>query len=155
MYNLALEVVEKLKEKNLTIATAESLTAGLLSSKLAEIEGASKVFKGGIVAYQNEVKENILNIDSKTIDKYSSVSREVAILMAENVRKKLKTDLGVSTTGVAGPGLVGDKKIGTVFVAISFSEHNMCLELNLSGDRQSIREESCRKLFELILEKLV
>ena len=155
MYNLALEVVEKLKEKNLTIATAESLTAGLLSSKLAEIEGASKVFKGGIVAYQNEVKENILNIDSKTIDKYSSVSREVAILMAENVRKKLKTDLGVSTTGVAGPGLVGDKKIGTVFVAISFSEHNMCLELNLSGDRQSIREESCSKLFELILEKLV
>lgn len=155
MHNLALEVVEKLKEKNLTIATAESLTAGLLSSKLAEIEGASKVFKGGIVAYQNEVKENILNIDSKTIDKYSSVSREVAILMAENVRKKLKTDLGVSTTGVAGPGLVGDKKIGTVFVAISFSEHNMCLELNLSGDRQSIREESCRKLFELILEKLV
>lgn len=155
MYNLALEVVEKLKEKNLTIATAESLTAGLLSSKLAEIDGASKVFKGGIVAYQNEVKENILNIDSKTINKYSSVSREVAILMAENVRKKLKTDLGVSTTGVAGPGLVGDKKIGTVFVAISFSEHNMCLELNLSGDRQSIREESCRKLFELILEKLV
>lgn len=155
MYNLALEVVEKLKEKNLTIATAESLTAGLLSSKLAEIEGASKVFKGGIVAYQNEVKENILNIDSKTIDKYSSVSREVAILMAENVRKKLKTDLGVSTTGVAGPGLVGDKKIGTVFVAISFSEHNMGLELNLSGDRQSIREESCHKLFELILEKLV
>lgn len=155
MHNLALEVVKKLKEKNLTIATAESLTAGLLSSKLAEIEGASKVFKGGIVAYQNEVKENILNIDSKTIDKYSSVSREVAILMAENVRKKLKTDLGVSTTGVAGPGLVGDKKIGTVFVAISFSEHNMCLELNLSGDRQSIREESCRKLFELILEKLV
>lgn len=155
MHNLALEVVEKLKEKNLTISTAESLTAGLLSSKLAEIEGASKVFKGGIVAYQNEVKENILNIDSKTIDKYSSVSREVAILMAENVRKKLKTDLGVSTTGVAGPGLVGDKKIGTVFVAISFSEHNMCLELNLSGDRQSIREESCRKLFELILEKLV
>ena len=155
MHNLALEVVEKLKEKNLTIATAESLTAGLLSSKLAEIDGASKVFKGGIVAYQNEVKENILNIDSKTIDKYSSVSREVAILMAENVRKKLKTDLGVSTTGVAGPGLVGDKKIGTVFVAISFSEHNMCLELNLSGDRQSIREESCRKLFELILEKLV
>ena len=155
MHNLALEVVEKLKEKNLTIATAESLTAGLLSSKLAEIEGASKVFKGGIVAYQNEVKENILNIDSKTIDKYSSVSREVAILMAENVRKKLKTDLGVSTTGVAGPGLVGDKKIGTVFVAISFSEHNMCLELNLSGDRQSIREESCSKLFELILEKLV
>lgn len=155
MYNLALEVVEKLKEKNLTIATAESLTAGLLSSKLAEIDGASKVFKGGIVAYQNEVKENILNIDSKTIDKYSSVSPEVAILMAENVRKKLKTDLGVSTTGVAGPGLVGDKKIGTVFVAISFSEHNMCLELNLSGDRQSIREESCSKLFELILEKLV
>ncbi len=57
MYNLALEVVEKLKEKNLTIATAESLTAGLLSSKLAEIDGASKVFKGGIVAYQNEVKK--------------------------------------------------------------------------------------------------
>ncbi|MFM1826459.1 MAG: hypothetical protein RLZZ37_1094 [Actinomycetota bacterium] len=155
MNNLAFEVVEKLKLKSLTIATAESLTAGLVSANLAGIEGASKVFKGGIIAYQNEVKENILKIDASIINKHSSVSREVASLMAENVRKILNSDLGVATTGVAGPGLVGDKKIGTVFVALSSSQHNMCLELNLTGDRQAIRQETCTKLFELILEKLV
>jgi len=152
---LAFEVVEKLKGKKLTIATAESLTAGLVSSKLVEIEGASKVLKGAIVAYQNDVKVNILNIDSEIINKYSSVSKEVATLMAQNVRKILGADIGVATTGVAGPAAVGDNKVGTVFVALSFLEHNMCLQLNLMGDRQSIREETCNKLFEFILEKLV
>lgn len=155
MNNLAFKVVEKLKAKKLTIATAESVTAGLVSSHLAEIEGTSKILKGAIVAYQNEVKENILKIDSEIIDKHSSVSREVATLMAENVRKILKADIGVATTGVAGPAPLGDKKIGTVFVAFSSMEHNMCLELNLTGDRQTIREQTCNKLFELILEKLV
>jgi len=101
------------------------------------------------------VKVNILNIDSEIINKYSSVSREVATLMAQNVRKILGADIGVATTGVAGPAAVGDNKVGTVFVALSFLEHNMCLQLNLMGDRQSIREETCNKLFEFILEKLV
>lgn len=155
MNNLAFQVVEKLSEKKLTIATAESLTAGLVSSLLAEITGASKVLKGGIVAYQNEIKEKVLNIDPQIIIKHSSVSKEVALLMAENVRKLLEADLGVSTTGVAGPATLGNKKVGTVFVAISFKDHNMCLELNLTGDRQAIRQESCNKLFQLILEKLV
>lgn len=155
MNNLAFQVVEKLSEKKLTIATAESLTAGLVSSLLAEITGASKVLKGGIVAYQNEIKEKVLNIDPQIIIKHSSVSKEVALLMAENVRKLLEADLGVSTTGVAGPTTMGNKKVGTVFVAISFKGHNMCLELNLTGDRQAIRQESCNKLFQLILEKLV
>lgn len=155
MNNLAFQVVEKLRDKNLTIATAESLTAGLVSSLLAEITGASKVFKGGIVAYQNEMKEKVLNIDPQIIIKHSSVSKEVAILMAENVRKLLEADLGVSTTGVAGPATMGNKKVGTVFVALSFKDHNMCLELNLTGDRQAIRQESCNKLFQLILENLV
>ena len=155
MNNLAFKVVEKLKAKKLTIATAESVTAGLVSSHLAEIEGTSKILKGAIVAYQNEVKENILKIDSEIIDKHSSVSREVATLMAENVRKILKADIGVATTGVAGPAPLGDNKIGTVFVAFSSLEHNMCLELNLTGDRQTIRVQTCNKLFELILEKLV
>ena len=155
MNNLAFQVVEKLKEKSLTIATAESLTAGLVSAQLAEIAGASKVLKGGIVAYQNDIKEKVLNIDPQIIIKYSSVSKEVATLMAENVRKLLAADLGVSTTGVAGPTTIDAKKVGAVFVAISTKDHNMCLELNLAGDRQAIRQESCNKLLELILEKLV
>ncbi len=155
MNNLALQVIEKLTEKNLSIAVAESLTAGLVSSKLAEIEGASKVLKGSIVAYQNQVKEEVLKIDLKVISQYTSVSPEVALLMAENVRKLLKSSIGVSTTGVAGPGLVGDKKVGTVFVALAGEQHNICLELNLTGNRQEIREQTCDKVFELILEKLV
>lgn len=154
MTNIAFQVVARLKEKKLTIATAESLTAGLVSSTLASVDGASSVLKGGIIAYQNEIKENILKIDPQILSKYSSVSKEVATLMAENVRQILKADLGVATTGVAGPDLVGDKKVGTVFVAISLKEHNMCLELNLTGDRQTIRLKTCQKLFELILEKL-
>ena len=155
MNNLEFQVVQRLKEKNLTIATAESLTAGLVSSNLASVDGASSVLKGGIIAYQNAVKENVLKIDPQIINKFTSVSSEVATLMAENVRQILKADIGVATTGVAGPALVGDKKVGTVFVAISSKEHNMCLELNLVGDRQTIRQATCDKLFELLLEKLV
>ena len=155
MNNLAFQVVQRLKEKNSTIATAESLTAGLVSSNLASVDGASSVLKGGIIAYQNAVKENVLKIDPQIINKFTSVSSEVATLMAENVRQILKADIGVATTGVAGPALVGDKKVGTVFVAISSKEHNICLELNLEGNRQTIRQATCDKLFELLLEKLV
>ena len=155
MNNLEFQVVQRLKEKNSTIATAESLTAGLVSSNLASVDGASSVLKGGIIAYQNAVKENVLQIDPQIINKFTSVSSEVATLMAENVRQILKADIGVATTGVAGPALVGDKKVGTVFVSISSKEHNICLELNLEGNRQTIRQATCDKLFELLLEKLV
>lgn len=155
MQNLESKVLEKLVEKKLSIAIAESLTAGLVSSKLAEIDGASQVLKGAIIAYQNEIKENVLKIDPKVISLHTSVSKEVALLMAENVRKLMNSNIGISTTGVAGPSNVGDKKVGTVFVAFSGEQHNICLELNLKGSRNEIRMQTCQKVFELILEKLV
>ena len=110
------KIVEVLTKKNLTISCAESITAGLISSYLTSVAGASQVFKGGISAYQDEIKFQILNVDKKLIETKSSVCEEVAIQMAENIKNLMHTDLGISTTGVAGPESL---KIRNDFVGIS------------------------------------
>jgi len=101
--NLALEVVEKLKQKKLTISSAESLTGGLVGVSLSSISGASEVFKGSVVAYTDDIKINVLNVDSQVIKQFTSISEQVALLMAQNVRKLMNSDIGIATTGVAGP----------------------------------------------------
>lgn len=153
--NLALEVVEKLKQKKLTISSAESLTGGLVGVSLSSISGASEVFKGSVVAYTDEIKINVLNVDSQVIKQFTSISEQVAQLMALNVRKLMNSDIGISTTGVAGPNSSAGLKPGIVFVAISSDDHNMCQKLELTGDRTSIREQSVEKILQLTLSRLV
>src|SRR3990170_8442655 len=98
------EIARKLVKKRLTLAVAESCTGGLLSSTLTDVPGSSKWFKGGVVAYTNEIKTRILGVRAKTLKKYGAISKETALELAKGVRKKLKTDIGVSITGLAGPG---------------------------------------------------
>ena len=152
---LASSLIKKLQEKNLTISVAESLTGGLVAASLTEIPGASKVFKGSITAYSDEIKQDVLNVKAESISKFSSISEQVALEMASNVRKIMKSDIGISTTGVAGPEKSAGFAPGLVFVAISIGDHNMCQKLELTGDRSKIRNETVQEILKLTLSRLV
>ena len=137
----------KLIENGLAVATAESLTAGLLSAALTDRSGASAFFLGGITCYQDEVKIHELGVDAQLIEKHTAVDGEVAIQLAESVRAKFskacsKNDeqvLGVSTTGIAGPDSVGGIPVGTVYLGISSVRGSRSIALKLVGNRSEIR----------------
>jgi nicotinamide-nucleotide amidase len=152
---LASSLIKKLQENNLTIAVAESLTGGLVAASLTEIPGASKVFKGSITAYADEIKQNVLNVNKETILKFTSISEQVALEMAINVRTIMKSDIGISTTGVAGPEKSAGFAPGLVFVAISIGDHNMCQKLEINGDRSKIRNQTVHEILQLTLSRLV
>ncbi|MFV0391767.1 MAG: competence/damage-inducible protein A [Paludibacteraceae bacterium] len=109
-----------LKNKGLTVSTAESCTGGNIAHRITLIPGSSAVFKGSVVAYDNEVKENVLNVSASDLNQYGAVSRQVVEQMADGVRKRMQTDLAVAVSGVAGPeGGTDDKPVGTVWIAVS------------------------------------
>lgn len=126
-----------------TVATAESLTAGLIASTLAEVPGASTVLQGGIVAYQLSVKQHLLGVDAELLARAGAVDPRVAAAMAEGARTALDADIGVSTTGVAGPSAHGGKPVGTVFTAISSATATATFEYHFPGDRAAIRQAAC------------
>jgi nicotinamide-nucleotide amidase len=153
--DLANELIQKLSQRHLTISVAESLTGGLVAASLTQIPGASAVFKGGIIAYGDEIKQQVLKVDPALITKFTSISEPVAQSMATNVRELMNTDIGIATTGVAGPGKSDGFAPGIVFVAISIGDHKICQELELVGDRTQIRDQSVNEIFKLTLSQLV
>ncbi len=133
-------VVNLLLEKSLTISVAESCTGGLISSRLVNVPGVSKVFKGSIVAYDNEIKIKELNVPEEIIKEYGAVSSQCAMKMAESVAKKMGTEIGLSATGIAGPeGGTLEKPIGLVYIGLYIRGEMSYKELRLSGDRNRIR----------------
>jgi nicotinamide-nucleotide amidase len=136
------EVVANLLIKNkVTIATAESCTAGLLSARLTDVSGSSKYFNGGIVCYSNELKHDLVNVKQKTLDRYGAVSEETARELAVNIAKKLKSEIGISITGIAGPdGGTEKKPVGLVFVGISYRNNVYIKKYNLTPNRNINRE---------------
>lgn len=140
-----------LLENNITIATAESCTGGLISEMLTDVPGISKVFMGGAVTYSNEAKMEYLGVKEQTLKAYGAVSRETAAEMAEGIRKRLKTDIGISVTGIAGPGGGTDEKpVGLVYVGLSGDGGTITKELRLSGNRKKIRTITALNVFDLI-----
>ena len=134
----AAEIVDHLRQRGETISTAESLTAGAVSSAIVSISGASDVFVGGMTAYRDETKVSHLNVDPELIKKYSVISEEVAVAMAKGAIKSFGTTWAIGTTGVAGPNPVDAHPVGVVWVAIS-GPINQTIELALSGERESVR----------------
>ena len=153
--DLAFELIQKLGQRHLTISVAESLTGGLVAASLTQIPGASAVFKGGIIAYRDETKEQVLKVDPALITKFTSISEPVAQSMATNIREIMNTDIGIATTGVAGPDKSEGFAPGIVFVAISIGDHNICQKLELVGDRTQIRDQSVNAIFKLTLSQVV
>lgn len=153
------EVVgELLKENNYTISTAESCTGGGIGKAIAGVPGASAYFKGAIVSYANEVKQNILNVSEESIKEHGAVSKEVVLQMAENVREIMNTDIGIATSGIAGPtGGTEEKPVGTVWIAISSPKTTLAFKYNFGKDRKrtiSRTVSTALNLVRLEIEKL-
>lgn len=149
------ELSTLLKEKGLTLAVAESCSAGLLGFKLTSVAGSSKYFKGGIISYADSAKIDLLGITNDLLDNYGAVSKECAQLMALRIREKLDSDIGVSITGVAGPGGgTKEKPVGTVFISLSVGKNIITERLSLSGERNEIREQAVSAAIKLITKEL-
>lgn len=141
---LSSALIGALLERKLTIAVAESLTGGLLVAELIRTPGASAAVLGGVVAYNTELKHTILGVDAALLAEQGPVHPEVAAQMARGVRRVLAVggqaaDIGVATTGVAGPDPQGGHAPGTAFIGISTSEAEFSVGVTLMGDRQRIR----------------
>ncbi len=146
-------IVGKLIKNNMTISTAESCTGGLLASTIINVPSASSVFLNGVICYSNESKIYELDVLKEDLEKYGAVSEQVAIQMAEGIRKKSNTTIGISTTGIAGPtGGTEEKPVGLVYIAISMEgKETICRKLMLKGNRQKIREKTVNICFTNLL----
>ena len=145
-------VIHSLKEKGLTLGVAESCTGGLIAKRLTDVPGASAVFKGGVVSYTNEVKENVLRVPEHLLTQFGAVSEEVAAAMAEGARRVLGCDVALSSTGVAGPDRDDwDNEVGTMFVAIATQEgaHVRALHLGNRPMRERLRTQTASHAFDL------
>jgi nicotinamide-nucleotide amidase len=138
------QAMDSLLKRNATVASAESLTGGLFGRIMTDQPGSSAVFKGGIVAYSNELKKNLLSVPDSLIKEYGAVSEDCAEWMAEHIKNIAKTDYGISFTGVAGPEQQEEKPVGTVFVGIAGPQETKVFHLKLAGTRKSIREKTVK-----------
>lgn len=147
---------ELLLKKGLTIALAESCTGGLLTAALVETPGISAILKEGAVTYSNEAKMRRLGVSAETLERFGAVSRETAAEMAAGIAKTAGTDIGVSTTGVAGPGGgTPEKPVGLVYVGLSFRGEVTTKELRLMGDRSRIRNLAVYHALDMVRRALL
>jgi nicotinamide-nucleotide amidase len=136
-------VLELCRARGLTLATAESCTGGMVGARLTSVPGASDVFRGGVVAYANDVKEGELGVPAALLAEHGAVSAEVAEAMAVGARSRLRADVAVSVTGVAGPdGGTDEKPVGTVFLHAAGPNGGRGVDFSFGGDREGIRRRS-------------
>ena len=148
--SLEAAVFALLKEKGLTLGTAESCTGGLVAKRMTDLAGVSSVFRGGVVSYATEVKHTVLGVDQDLLDQYGAVSEPVARAMAEGARRVLGCDLAISTTGVAGPD--PDERgnpVGLVFIGLATPNGTWVRQVNLSMGRERIRHIAASHSFDL------
>ena len=149
--NLESAVLELLIEKGKTLSTAESCTGGFIAKRLTDVAGASRGYLGGVVTYSNESKTKLIGVDGDLIEEKGAVSYEVAVEMAKGVRDRLKTDIGISVTGVAGPD--SDEKgteVGTVYIALADESSVYCKEFHLGGERMRIRTHASARALDMV-----
>ena len=148
-------VIEKLKEKNLTVSSSESCTGGMFGETITKYPGSSEIFQTSLVTYSNESKANILGVSKKTLDSYGAVSEETAGEMAIGTNTVSKSPICVSVTGIAGPGGgSSDKPVGTVCFGIYHRGRLNTYKKLFKGDRNSIRKQSVLWMFRYIYEVL-
>jgi PncC family amidohydrolase len=155
MLSLSAVVGNALLERDYSISTAESCTGGLLSHVLTAIPGASTYFIGGVVAYSNTIKEQFLGVQACTLLDHGAVSQETALEMAVGVRTKFTTDIGLSTTGVAGPtGGTLSKPIGLVWIGISTPARNRAFECHFEGERLKVMQQTVDEILNRLLAEI-
>ncbi|MCL2827132.1 MAG: competence/damage-inducible protein A [Oscillospiraceae bacterium] len=149
--SLEATVLGLLLDAGKTIAVAESCTGGLLTKRLTDIPGASGAFLGGVIAYANQVKTDLLGVDEALIEQLGAVSDPVARSMAQGVRIRLGTDFGIGITGVAGPGGgTEEKPVGTVYVAMATADQTYVRSLRLGNDRSRIRVMAAHHALDMV-----
>ena len=152
---LVVKVSNELKKHRVTIATAESCTGGLLAHTLTNVSGSSEYFDCGVISYSNIAKIQLLGVPEQLLKEHGAVSKEVAIAMAEAIRKRAQVNYGLATTGIAGPsGGTKDKPVGLVYIALSTKTTVVVKQFLFSGNRLANKESSCTAALELILETL-
>jgi len=152
--DLAAVVLDRCRALKLKLAVAESCTGGMLGERLTNIPGSSEVFLGGVIAYHNDVKKELLGVRVEDMERYGAVSEEVALQMAAGVRERIGADVGVSVTGIAGPGGgTPEKPVGLVWIAIHSSEAK-ARRFHLVGDRTEIRQRAAQAALEMVRRTL-
>ena len=150
----AADAIQQLRGRGLTLASAESLTGGGVGAALTSVPGASAVYVGGVIAYATRVKVELLGVPLEIVHGDGAVSAACARAMAAGVRTALGADVGVSTTGVAGPDRQEGKAAGTVFVAVADARGESVRPLQLTGDREAIRSAATDAALELVRERI-
>ena len=148
-------ISNRLKKINLSIATAESCTGGLLAHLLTNISGSSEYFDRGIVTYSNKSKIELLGVNQETIKQYGAVSEETAKAMAIGIKEKSNVDIGISTTGIAGPtGGTKEKPVGLIYIGIATSKYNKVKRFIFSENRLHNKELACNESLKFLLETI-
>lgn len=149
------DIITKLIEKNITLATAESCTGGSLGKIITSVSGVSSIYGYGFITYANEAKENLLGVPHEVLETVGAVSFETALAMAEGARRVSGSDIAVSVTGIAGPtGGTPEKPVGLVYIAIADKDGSEYRKLNLDGNRDEVRAKTCDEVFRLVAERL-
>ncbi|HET7584102.1 MAG TPA: competence/damage-inducible protein A [Gemmatimonadaceae bacterium] len=153
--DLAAVVLDLARARGLRIATAESCTGGMLGARITAVPGSSDVYAGGVVAYENAVKEQLLGVSPNTLAAHGAVSEEVVREMAQGVRAALGTAIGVGITGIAGPGGgTADKPVGTVWLGAAVENEVRAARRQFVGDREEIRRRACQSALEMVRQML-
>ena len=155
MTTLCSKVLDVLRKKGLTLVTAESLTGGGIGAALTAVSGASDVYKGGVISYVDAVKHHVLGVPQGVLNYYGAVSEMTAGYMACGVRQRLVADIGVSVTGLAGPG--GDAyghPVGTVYIGFDSNWQSVVKHCRFEGTREEVRNQTIQAALELILENV-
>ncbi len=151
----AREAVSLLKEKGMTVSTAESCTGGLVSAFLTSVSGVSEVFELGVTSYSSRIKNKILGVEKDTLQKLGAISEETAYQMADNIRLMANADIGISVTGVAGPESSEGHPVGYIFIGISGEKGTEIKLLDVKeSDRNSIRLATVSMIFDMIINYL-
>lgn len=152
---LSRAIGRRLVRRKITVSVCESCTGGMFGSIITRIPGSSKYFSGGVIAYSNDVKKKIVGVKTETLRKYGAVSAEVAKEMARGIQEKLKSDIGIGITGIAGPlGSSKKKPVGLVYIGLSYKKKLFVEKFLLKGNRDQIRKKSCREALMLLCRLL-
>jgi PncC family amidohydrolase len=150
------EIGTDLQKRRLSLATAESCTGGLVSHRITNVSGSSRYYKGGVIAYANEVKEKILHVATKTLKEKGAVSAECAEEMASGVRELLGSDIGIAATGIAGPtGGTSDKPVGLVYIALATKDNRYHEKHIFHEDREGNKRKAADAVLELLKRSLL
>ena len=146
---------EILSTKGLSVAVAESCTGGMIGTAITSVPGSSVYFRGGIIAYQNDVKVSLLGVSPELLREQGAVSEPVVIEMAKGAKRVLETDCAIAVSGVAGPGGGSEQKpVGLVYIGICVGPRALAFKTLFDGTREQIREQTVQRCLELLIEQL-